>query len=333
MVTMRATLKKAAAGFSLSIVGLAALSFLATPLESGASTKIAADGLGATAQICPTGTTQVAGRVGVPANLVNENGDTAKKNAGTAYSDVQCYNAAGELVAYGNADILYELPSSALIPLGQQLYMQDCASCHGVHADGVLPNGTTGNYPDLTGLGPATINFWVTTGRMPAANPRDVQAMRRQPRLTVFQSNAIAAWVNSLQPATPYIPSANLNGANLTVGQDLFALNCAACHTITGGGDALASSTFAPSLHVATPTQIVDAIRTGPGNMPRFTGNLTDSQVRDITAYVAESIQKPTNIGGVGMGGLGPVAEGFIGLALGVGGLMLVSFWVGDRSE
>jgi hypothetical protein len=31
------------------------------------------------------------------------------------------------------------------------------------------------------------------------------------------------------------------------------------------------------------------------------------------------------------MGGLGPVAEGFIALALGIGILMLVSFWVGER--
>lgn len=330
---MRTTLKKVATGFSLSVVGLAALSFLASPLEAGAASRTAPDAPTAMHQICPMGTTQVEGKVGVPANLVNENGDTAKKNSGTAYSDVQCYDAAGELVAYGNGDILYQFPSSSLVHLGQQLYMQNCASCHGVDADGVLPKGTAGNYPDLTGLGPATINFWVTTGRMPAANPRSVQAMRRTPRLTVLQSNAIAAWVNSLQPATPAIPTVNLSGANLTVGQDLFALNCAACHTITGGGDALASSTFAPSLHVATATQIVDAIRTGPGNMPRFTGNLTDAQVRNITAYVVESIQKPTNIGGLGMGGLGPVAEGFIGLALGVGGLMLVSFWVGDRSE
>ena len=81
--------------------------------------------------------------------------------------------------------------------------------------------------------------------------------------------------------------------ANLADGASLFALNCAACHTITGAGDALAYGTYAPSLHYATTTQVAEAIRTGPGNMPRFTGNLTDSQVRDIVAYVTEQHPAP----------------------------------------
>jgi len=34
----------------------------------------------------------------------------------------------------------------------------------------------------------------------------------------------------------------------------------------------------------------------------------------------------------VGLGGLGPVGEGFVGLALGVGLLALIGFWIGDRS-
>jgi ubiquinol-cytochrome c reductase cytochrome c subunit len=67
--------------------------------------------------------------------------------------------------------------------------------------------------------------------------------------------------------------------------------------------------------------------------MPRFTGNLSDAQVRDIVSYVTGSIQHPQNPGGFGLGGLGPVAEGFIGLALGVGVLALIGFWIGDRSE
>jgi len=48
--------------------------------------------------------------------------------------------------------------------------MENCASCHGNQADGVPANGTTGAYPDLVGLGPATIDFWVDSGRMPATD-------------------------------------------------------------------------------------------------------------------------------------------------------------------
>ena len=65
--------------------------------------------------------------------------------------------------------------------------------------------------------------------------------------------------------------------------------------------------------------------------MPNFSSSLTDAQVADIVKYVKVDIQNPNNIGGIGMGGLGPVAEGFVALALGIGILALAAFWVGDR--
>ena len=77
---------------------------------------------------------------------------------------------------------------------------------------------------------------------------------------------------------------------------------------------------------------MVEAIRTGPANMPRFTGNLSDQQVSDITKYVTTEIEHPNNPGGLGLGGLGPVAEGFVGLLIGLGLLMLICYWIGDRS-
>jgi ubiquinol-cytochrome c reductase cytochrome c subunit len=149
---------------------------------------------------------------------------------------------------------------------------------------------------------------------------------------TPSQAEAIAAWVNSLSPSFPGIPTPHLKNANDAEGAALFALNCAACHTIEGDGDALASSTFAPSLRHIPAFQVVEAIRTGPANMPRFTGNLSDQQVDDIVKYVTTEIQHPVNPGGFGLGGLGPVAEGFVGLLLGVGFLVLICYWIGDRS-
>jgi ubiquinol-cytochrome c reductase cytochrome c subunit len=68
--------------------------------------------------------------------------------------------------------------------------------------------------------------------------------------------------------------------------------------------------------------------------MPRFgPRTLNHKEVEDIAAYVTRFIQHPNNAGGVGLGGVGPVAEGFIALLIGLGGLMLVSFWIGDRQE
>jgi ubiquinol-cytochrome c reductase cytochrome c subunit len=233
----------------------------------------------------------------------------------------------GKVVQYGNSSIVYKLPPSSAIAAGHKLFEENCSSCHLPTAQG------SSAAPSLRGVGPATVNFWVTTGRMPAATPLQVQATVKPPRFTVKEADEIAAWINSLTPSAPYIPVVNVKKADLTQGASLFALNCAACHTITGAGDALAYGTRAPSLHAATARQVAEAIRTGPGNMPRFTGNLSDAQVRDIVAYVTEKIQHPTDQGGFGLGGVGPVTEGFVALLLGVGGLMLVCFWIGDRAK
>ena len=256
---------------------------------------------------------------------------TTRKNAGTPNSDLVKKASNGVIISYGNSAITYSAPSPALVTLGAALYQENCASCHGIEANGVPANGTNGAFPNLVGLGPATIDFWIESGRMPAANPRSIEAMRQFPRLHHAQALAIAAWVNSLSPSYPDIPLPNLGIANASDGAALFALNCAACHTIEGDGDALAMSTFSPSLRHIPAVQVAEAIRTGPGNMPRFTGNLSDYQVNDIVKFVTTSIEHPTNPGGFGLGGLGPVAEGFVGLALGVGFLALIGFWVGER--
>jgi ubiquinol-cytochrome c reductase cytochrome c subunit len=224
------------------------------------------------------------------------------------------------------------LPKSYIAP-GEVLFEANCSSCHGVDGTG------TGNGPVIAGLGPATADFWVSTGRMPLGNPA-TQPIQKAPRFPPKEVLEIAAFVGSLRPTAPGfpkgIPVVNLKGADLSEGFSMFVLNCAACHTITGSGDALADGNSAPSLHKAYPYQAVEAMRIGPANMPHFgPEQLNDRQVADIVAYVTgskESIQHSDNAGGLGLGGIGPVAEGFIGLFIGVGGLMLVAFWIGDRS-
>ena len=267
--------------------------------------------------------------------------ETSRKDSGTSNSSDVKLSSDGQLVSYGNGAIIYTAPNGRVfhmtqeqfVALGDALYQQNCASCHGDNGNGVPKNGTPNNYPVLTNESAAAVDFWIESGRMPAANTRDVQAQRRYPKLTHKQALAIAAWISTLSTKTawPLVPDPNLKGGSVASGAALYALNCAACHTITGDGDALAFDTYAPSLRNISAVQVTEAIRTGPGNMPRFTGNLTDSQVRDVVKYVTKYIQHPTNPGGLGLGGLGPVAEGFIGLALGVGLLALAGFWVGER--
>jgi ubiquinol-cytochrome c reductase cytochrome c subunit len=256
---------------------------------------------------------------------------TTRKNSGTPNSTI-VVKKNGTVIKYGDKYVTYAAPSAKLDELGQALFMENCASCHGTQANGVPANGVVGAYPDLVGLGPATIDFWVASGRMPAKDTAAVEAPRRQAALNPQQAKAIAAWVNSLDPSYPYIPTPHLKNANVSEGAAIFALNCAACHTIEGDGDALAASTFSPSLRHIPAYQVVEAIRTGPANMPRFTGNLSDKQVNDVTEYVTTEIQHPDNPGGFGLGGLGPVAEGFVALLVGVGFLVLICYWIGERT-
>lgn len=254
-------------------------------------------------------------------------GASAQSPSGTR--DAGPSGSSGSQAMRTNDPISYHLPPASYIPAGQALFQANCSSCHGTNAYG------TDRAPNLVGLGAATVDFWVSTGRMPLATSA-IQAMRKPPRFDRKQTLEIVSYVASLAPTSvngPAIPAVDTTHANLADGNTLFTLNCAACHTITGAGDALASGYFAPSLHKANATQVAEAMRTGPGNMPRFgPGTLTNQQVADIVAYVRKSIQHPDNAGGAGLGGIGPVAEGFVALLVGVGGMMLVAFWIGERA-
>jgi ubiquinol-cytochrome c reductase cytochrome c subunit len=266
---------------------------------------------------------------------VNLKGVTSSAdNSGNPFKSTKLVCFDGMLIRYGNSAITYANPPASYATAGKLLFDQTCSSCHGSEANGVNASGGPAIGPNLQGVGAATIDFWVTTGRMPATDIAAVEAERKPPRLTDKQALEVAAYINSLDPSVPAVPTPNLKGANLADGANLFQLNCAACHTITGAGDALAFGTNAPSLQnrQVTAQQVVEAMRIGPANMPRFSGNLSDSQVRDVVAYVTEKIQHPSDPGGLSLGGVGPVAEGFVALLIGVGGLALICFWIGDRT-
>ncbi len=241
-------------------------------------------------------------------------------------SKVKAKAANKNLVSHTSSPITYEKIRKSYAAAGRVLFEATCASCHGSNAFG------TSRAPNLVGLGAGTVDLWVSSGWMPLEN-LTMQPAIKPPKYTAKQAQEIADFVASLSKVNgPGIPQVNLRDANVQSGLSLFALNCAACHTITGSGDALASGYFAPTLHLATKTQVAEAVRTGPGNMPRFSPKqLSNKQLADLVSYVTGYIQHPVNRGGLALGGIGPVAEGFIALLVGVGGLMLVAFWIGGH--
>jgi ubiquinol-cytochrome c reductase cytochrome c subunit len=215
---------------------------------------------------------------------------------------------------------------SSSIADGRELFALNCSSCHGVNAQG----SSIG--PRLVGVGAAAVDLWVSSGWMPLAVPTD-QPIKKPNVFSRQQTIDMANYVESLGGG-PEIPSVDGAKGSQSRGFDLFSLNCAPCHTITGAGDALSNGYAAPPLHSVTATEIAEAVETGPGTMPRLSpGALTRSQVNDVVAYIQNGIQKSNDSGGLALGGVGPVAEGFIGLFVGVGACMIIGLWIGERNE
>jgi ubiquinol-cytochrome c reductase cytochrome c subunit len=207
------------------------------------------------------------------------------------------------------------------------LYLQGCSTCHGLSGQG------SSVAPSLIGVGGAAVDFQVGTGRMPLAL-RGQQANTKPVRYSQADIDALAAYVESLGggPNIPAPADYDTTGANIAEGGELFRTNCASCHNFSGEGGALAHGLYAPSLTNTTPKHIYEAMLTGPSNMPVF-GNktLTPEQKRDIVASIV-SLRNQADPGGNALGRIGPVPEGLVGWAAGIGLLVIAAVWIGARA-
>jgi quinol---cytochrome-c reductase cytochrome c subunit len=206
-----------------------------------------------------------------------------------------------------------------MVQEGRELFLISCSSCHGIDAQG-------GYGPSLIEAGAALPDFMLTTGRMPLAAP-GLQAMRKPPAFTEGEIASIVAYIDSLGDGIP-IPDVRPEHGDLGEGGDLFRQNCAACHSSAGAGGALPLGIRAPNLHQATATQIGEAIRTGPGPMPDFSGAvLSEHDVDSIAAYIG-FLQESDDPGGLPLGRRGPVTEGVVAWVVGIPLLILTVMWI-----
>lgn len=207
---------------------------------------------------------------------------------------------------------------------GRELYLLGCASCHGADGEG------TNQGPDLRGVGAAAADFQLSTGRMPNTQP-DRQSVSKRSPYTRAEIDDLVAYVASLGPGPP-IPDVVTPPGDLQEGGQLYLDSCAACHSAAGNGGALSLGRDAPTVHPATPVEVAEAVRTGPGNMPVFgPDTFTRKQVNSIVEYV-EYLKKPENPGGFSLGLVGPITEGLVAILIGLGALMLVSRWIEPRA-
>ncbi|GAA2700459.1 cytochrome c [Micromonospora olivasterospora] len=210
---------------------------------------------------------------------------------------------------------------------GKALFDVSCVSCHGRNAQGVEGRG-----PSLIGVGSASVEFQVSSGRMPMAR-QEAQAMRKPPVFTDDQVRQLGQYVQSLGGG-PQIPEGDLrNGANLAAGGELFRINCSQCHAFGGGGGALSSGKYAPSLRPASDRQIYAAMLSGPQNMPVFGDNqITPEQKADIIAYIQETLKHDQDQGGFNLGRYGPSTEGLAIFLIGIVALVFASLWIAGKS-
>ncbi len=217
-------------------------------------------------------------------------------------------------------------PLSASAAAGKELYDTTCISCHGAGAQGVPGRG-----PSLIGVGPAAVEFQVTTGRMPAAG-QFAQEERKEPTIKdPAKIQNLADYIDALGGG-PRVPEGNLDNGDVAIGGELFRINCSSCHAFGAGGGALSSGKFAPGLQAATDRQMYAAMLTGPQNMPVFGDNqLTPDEKKDIIAYLM-NLQKDTDPGGWSLGRLGPVSEGLAIFLIGMVALVFTTLWIAGKS-
>ena len=239
------------------------------------------------------------------------------------------------LLATGGAYALFTTSATAetasqvtsMVSDGQKLFAANCASCHGIAAQG------SSVAPSLISVGAASVDFQVGTGRMPAA-ASGPQAEQKPPQFTDEQTAALASYIATLGPG-PAIPSSEyLTGkGDVATGAELFRVNCAMCHNVAGAGGALTEGKYAPALSGVSAKHVYEAMVTGPQNMPVFNDlNITPEDKANIISYLSYLDKNPSP-GGLDLGGLGPVSEGLFVWIFALGSVVAITVWLTAKSN
>lgn len=218
---------------------------------------------------------------------------------------------------------------STLIEEGQQIFLKGCSSCHGLNAEG------GGVAPSLIGVGAASVDFQVATGRMPMQDMSQ-QAMRKAPVYNEEQVAALAAYVASLAPGPRAYTNAEIEwerDGNTAEGGELFRNNCAMCHNFAGQGGALSKGKYAPSVMGVEARHIYEAMITGPQAMPVFSDKIvTPEEKLSIIKWIKAAENEP-NLGGAALGRVGPVTEGLLVWTFGLGLLIGIAVWLTAKAR
>ena len=164
----------------------------------------------------------------------------------------------------------------ALRKMGQRIFGNNCAQCHGADAKGSygFPNLTDGDW--IWGGSPEAIKATLINGRQAAMPPWEA----------ILGDKGIAE-------ATAYVLSLNgrdADPARVAAGETHFNTYCAACHGADGTGNpALGAPNLTNGiwLYGGSESQISHSLRVGRnGVMPAFEQTLSEDKIHILTAWV-----------------------------------------------
>ena len=212
----------------------------------------------------------------------------------------------------------------AEIRRGKEVFLRDCAWCHGKEGDG------SQYAPSLKGVGTAAADFMLRTGRMPLQSVN--QSVERGPAAyDPATIDAIDAYIATFTVGPPK-PSME-PGTDPYEGRSLFLANCAPCHSASGTGMIVTNGAWAPELFPDSPQEVGDAVRTGPNAMPAFTDKqIDDDQLHNIATYVQQLGAKQA-IGGDPIDQFGPIVEGIVAWLIPIPVLLIAIRLMGKRAK
>jgi ubiquinol-cytochrome c reductase cytochrome c subunit len=225
----------------------------------------------------------------------------------------------------GPGDPVKTTPDSALLRAeGYSLYNESCSSCHGLNLQGIRNVA-----PSLIDVGAGPMDFFLSTGRMPLANPHE-EPLRAKPAFNRQQIDALIDYVVG-RAGGPPAPTADPAKGDLGVGQQVFTLNCAGCHQELARGG-MTVGAFVPDLLHVTPQQIAEAVRFGPYVMPHFDSKqISQYQLDSLARYILYA-KHPLNAGGWGIYNIGPIPEGLAAWFMGLLAMLIVARLIGERT-
>lgn len=187
---------------------------------------------------------------------------------------------------FGQKNVLQLSEDPRALKVGQRLFLQNCAVCHGSQAKGArgFPNLTDGDW--LYGGTPDKILETIHKGRqggMPAW----------QAQLGEDGVKAVSEYVLSLSGQTG---QTGLNASWVAEGEKLFKSNCVACHGADGkGNQGIGSANLTDSiwLYGGDRASVRQTIRFGrAGQMPAWEKQLGEQRINLLAAYVY-SVSRP----------------------------------------